>query len=200
MVRRSAIRRPVTAIGWVHDSTGRRSRFARVCSRDDDPSTRRWLTERVLCGVRSWRCAHGSSSPAAAGRNWPPVSSGLSRTQSDRFPRALSRSLVQDVRSSNRRRASSGSRHVCATTDRCTREGWRCCRGCSTTAPVPRTTRMPQAPCAMRSEPSRLRLTVNGVRDGPRDLGRPSLCMGRAHAREDERGFTDEQWRDSSGA
>ena len=45
---------------------------------------------------------------------------------------------------------------------RCTREGWRCCRAAQRRRAVPRTTRTP-ARCAMRSERSRRRLTVNGV-------------------------------------
>jgi hypothetical protein len=61
-----AIRRRVTAVGWAPNSTGRRSRFAHGSSRADDRSTRRWLPERVLRGLQSWRCAHGSSSLAVA--------------------------------------------------------------------------------------------------------------------------------------
>ena len=165
-----AIRRRNTATGWARNSTGRPSRFARGCSRADDRSTKRWLTERVRCGLRSWRCAHGSSSPAAAGRNWRPVSSGSARRQSDRFVHAPSPYPFRDGRSWKRKRPSSASQPVCATNDRCTREGLRCCRGCSAMGTVPRTTRMPEARCAMRSERSPLRLTVNGVHDGRREL------------------------------
>jgi hypothetical protein len=169
---RCAIRPRNTAIGWGHNSTGRRSRFARGCSRADDRWTRRWLTERVPCGIQRWRCAHGSSSPAAAGSNWRPVSSGSSRRQSDRFLRAPSPCPFRDGRSWKRKRAYAASRPVCATNGRCMREGWRCCRGCSAMAAGPRTTRMPEARCARRSERSPLRLTVNGVHDGRREGAR----------------------------
>jgi hypothetical protein len=179
---RCAIRRRVTTVGWAHNSTGRRSRFARGCSRADDRSTRRWLPERVLCGLQSWRCAHGSSSLAVAGSNWRPVSSGSSRQQRDRFLRGPSPYPCRDGRSWKPKRPYSASRPVCATNDRCTREGWRCCRGCSATAAVPRTTRMPEARCAERSERSPLRLTVNGVQDSRRDLRRSSLRLGRGWA------------------
>jgi hypothetical protein len=178
---RCAIRRRVTAVVWVHNSTGRRSRFARGCSRADDRSTRRWLTERVLCGLQSWRCAHGSSSPAAAGSNWRPASSGSSRKQCDRFLRAPSPYRVRDGRSWKRKRPCSASRPVCATNDRCTREAWRCSRGCSAMAAVPRTTHMPNARCAMRSERSPLRLTVNGAHEGRRELGSCSLRHRRSN-------------------
>ena len=171
---------PRYGTGCAHNSTGRRSRFARGCSRADDRSTRRWLTERVLCGLPNWRCAHGSSSPAVAGSNLRPISSGSSRQQSDRCLRGPSPYLFRDGRFWKRKRPCSASRPVCATNDRCTREGWRCCRGCSATAAVPRTTRMPEARCAMRSERSPLRLTVNGVHDGRRELGSCSLRHRRA--------------------
>jgi hypothetical protein len=173
-----AIRVRNTATGWAHSSTGRRSRFACVCSRPDDRSTRRWLTERVLCGLERWRCARGSSSPAVAGSNWRPVSSGSSRRQSDRFLRAPSPYPFRGGRSWKRKRPYSASQPVCAPNGRCTREGWRCCRGCSAMAAVPRTTPMPEARCAMRSERSPLRLTVNGVQDGRRELARCSLRLG----------------------
>jgi hypothetical protein len=177
---RCAIRRRVTAVGWAHNSTGRRSRFARGCSRADDRSTRRSLTERVLCGLQNWRCAHGSSSPAVAGSNWRRVSSGSSRRQSDRLVLAPSPYPFRDGRSRKRKRPYSPSQPVCATNGRCTREGWRCCRGCSAMAAVPRTTRMPEARCVMRSERSPLRLTVNRVRDGGHELGSCSLRHRRA--------------------
>jgi hypothetical protein len=180
ILRRCAIRRRVTAGGWSHNSTGRRSRFARGCSRADDRSTRRWLPERVLCGLRSWRCAHGSSSRAVAGSNWRPVSRGSSRKHNDRFLRAPSPYPFRDGRSWKRERACSASRPVCATNGRCTREGLRCCRGCSAMATVPRTTRMPEPRCAMRSERSPLRLTVNGVQESRRDPRTSSLRLGRA--------------------
>ena len=177
---RCAIRRRVTAVGWAHNSTGRRSRFARGCSRADDRSTRRSLTERVLCGLQNWRCAHGSSSPAVAGSNWRRVSSGSSRRQSDRLVLAPPPYPFRDGRSRKRKRPYSPSQPVCATNGRCTREGWRCCRGCSAMAAVPRTTRMPEARCVMRSERSPLRLTVIGVRDGGHELGSCSLRHRRA--------------------
>jgi hypothetical protein len=183
---RCAIRRRVTAVGSVHNSTGRRSRFARGCSRADDRSTKRWLTERVLCGHQRWRCVHGSSSPAVAGSNWRPVSSGSSRKQSDRFLRAPSPYPFRDGRSWQRKRPCSASQPVCATSGRCTREAWRCCRGCSAMAAVPRTTRMAEARCAMPSERSLLRLTVNGVHDGGPELGRCSLRHRRARIRRRE--------------
>jgi hypothetical protein len=167
--RRCAIRRRA-AVGWGHDSTGPRSRSARGCTRGDDRSTRRWPTERVPCGRQSWRCAHGSSSPAVAGGCWQPVSSGSSRRQSERLLPAPSPYRSRDRRSSKRKRAYSASRPVYATNDRCMREGWRCCRGCSAMAGGPRTTRVREARCATRSERSPWRLTVNGVRDGRRDL------------------------------
>src|SRR5215211_9244602 len=47
--------------------------------------------------------------------------------------------------------------------------GWRCCRGCSAMAAVPRTTRTAEARCAMPSERSPLRWTINGVQDGRRE-------------------------------
>lgn len=177
---RGAIRPRGAAIGWVHNSTGRRSRFARGCSRADDRSTKRWLTERVLCGVHSWRCAHGSSSPAVAESTWRPVSSASSRRQNAPFLRGPSQWPFRDGRSWKRRRLCSASRPVCATNGRFTREGWRCCRGCSAMAGVLPTTRMPEARCAMRSERSPLRLTVNGAQDGRRDLRSSSLRLGRA--------------------
>jgi hypothetical protein len=177
---RCAIRRRVTGVGWAHNSTGRRSRFACVCSRADDRSTRRWLPERVLCGRQSWRCAHGSSSPAVAAGSWRPVSSSSSRRQGDPFLRAPSPCPFRDGRSWKRKRPYSPSRPVCATKGRFTRAGWRCCRGCSAMAAVPHTTRMPEPRCAMRSEPSPPRLTVNGVQGGRRDLRRSSLRLGRA--------------------
>jgi hypothetical protein len=142
---RRAIRRRVTAVGWARNSTGRRSRFARGCSRADDRSTRRWLPEPVLCGLRSWRCAHGSSSRGAAGGNWRPVSRGSSSKHSDRFLRAPSPYPFRDGRSWKRKRPYSASRPACAMNGRCTREGLRCCRGCSAMGTVPRTTRMPEA-------------------------------------------------------
>jgi hypothetical protein len=178
---RCAIRRRVTAVVSARNSTGRRSRFARGCSRADDRSTMRWLTERVLCGRQSWRCAHGSSFPAAAGSNWPPVSSGSSRRHSDRFHRAPSPYPFRDGRSRRRKRPYSASRPVCATNDPCTREGWRCCRGSSAMGAVPCTTRMPEARWAMRSERSPLRLTGDGVHDGRRERGSCALRHRRAH-------------------
>jgi hypothetical protein len=168
---RWAIRPRVTAIGCAHDSTGRGSRFARGCSRGGDRSTGRWLTERVRCGLPNSRCAHGSWSPAVAGRTWPRVSTGSSTTQSTRLLRAPSPYPFRDRRSWKQKRPSSAWRPGCATNGRCTREGLRCCRGCSATATVPRTTRMPEARCAMRAERSHLRLTVNGGRDDRREPG-----------------------------
>jgi hypothetical protein len=158
------------AVGWGHNSTGPRSRFARGCSRADDRSTRRWPTERVPCGRQSWRCAHGSSSPAVAGGTWQPVSNGSSGRQSERFLPAPSPHPYRGGRSPKRKHAYSASRPVYATNDRCMREGWRCCRGCSAMAGGPRTTRTREARCAMGSERSPRRLTVNGVHDGLRDL------------------------------
>jgi hypothetical protein len=143
-------RRPAvcSAGSWIRP----RLCFARACSWGDDRSTASWPTERALCKVPRWRCAHGSSSPTGAGGNWRPVSSGSSRTQSEWLRRARLPYRFRDAKSSERKRVCSVSQRLCATTDRCMREGWRCCRACSAMAGVPHTTRVPETPCARRSE------------------------------------------------
>ena len=177
---RCAIRRRVTAVGWAHNSTGRRSRFARGCSRADDRSTRRWLTERVLCGLQSWRCAHGSSSPAVAGSNWRPVSSGSSRKQQRSVPpRAVAVPLPR--REILEAQTSLFSIAACLRDERPVyARGMALLSRLLSDGHGPAYNRMPEARCAMRSERSPLRLTVNGVHDGRRELGGCSLRHRRA--------------------
>jgi hypothetical protein len=170
-----AIRWRITAISWVSTSTGPRLRSAPVCLLADGRSTRSWLRGRVRCGPPSWRFAHGSSFPRPAGSAWLPISSGSSRRQSERLRRRRLPYPFRDARSSKRKRGCSVSQFVWAANDRCTREGWRCCRCCSAMAAVRPTTRIPGRLCSMRFELPPLASTADGLPDARLDRASPQL-------------------------